>query len=333
MVMTGVGQLQWSSRAGNKSVVKVPNLKADIAGVALARICSIALPVYAALKVSGFLVALGSLLAAASGLPTVVKGRAAGSAAHEKLVHKKVTVALILTFLVLSFFGLIDSESKSIFGYLSLLLSVFVIPPPFAGVDRSDSSRGSGFGVSASPQSGSSVIRNMGSLSVVSPDDGMLTLILGLVLGLLSFVLSGISSLSALDAMYLLSTAGSYATSLLFSNSTNLRSPHKWGLAAGVAAAGFLSSPPVAGDKWAIYVSRCTLAVMSFFAARFDDRQLRLERHPHHHHGHSAAHASRVTKVLLRYSEPYPLLYSILKEKDSRRIFYFMTYACRPLCI
>lgn len=314
-------------------MVKVPNLRADVAGVALARICSIALPIYAALKVSGFLVALGSLLAAASGLPALVKGRAAGSAAHEKLVHKKVTVALILIFLVLSFFGLIDSqESKSTFGYLSLLLSVFVIPPPFAGVDRSDSSRGSGFGVSASSQSDTSVIRNMGSLSVVSPDDGMLTLVLGLVLGLLSFVLFGISSLSALDAMYLLATAGSYATSLLFSNPANLRSPHKWGFATGIAAAAFLASPPVAGDNWTVYASRCTLAVVSFFAARFDDRQLRLERHSHHH-GHSAARASRVTKVLFRYSEPYPLLYSILKEKDSRRIFYFMRYACTPLCI
>ncbi|GIC87591.1 metal cation transporter MSC2 [Aspergillus udagawae] len=328
MVMTGVGQLQWSSRAGDKSVVKVPNLRADIAGVALARICSIALPIYAALEVSGFLVALGSLLAAASGLPALAKGRAAGSDAREKLVHKKVTVALILIILVLSFFGLTGSQqSQSISGYLSLLLSLFVIAPPFADVGRSNSSRETGFGVSASSQSDTSVVRNFRSLSVVSADDGMLTLILGLVVGLVGFVLFGIPSLSALDAMYLLATAGSYATSLLFSNPPNLRSPHKWGLATGIAAAGFLSSPPVAADNWVVYASRCTLAAVSFFAARFEDRRLRLERHSHqhHHHGHSAAGASRVTKVLLRYSEPYPLLYSILKERDSRRIFYFMS--------
>ncbi|PKX94908.1 metal cation transporter MSC2 [Aspergillus novofumigatus IBT 16806] len=327
MVMTGVGQLQWSSRAGNKSVAKVPNLKADIAGVALARICSIALPIYAALEVSGFLVALGLLLAAASGLPTLVKGRAAGSNAREKLVHKKFTVALILIILVLSFFGLIGSqESKSMSGYLSLILSVFVIPPQFADVGQS-SSRGAGFGVSASSKSDTSVNLNSGPLSVVSPDDGMLTLILGLVVGIVGFVLFGIPSLSALDALYLLATAGSYATSLLFSNPPNLRSPHKWGFATGIAAAGLLSPPPVAADNWVVYASRCTLAAVSFFAARFDDRRLRLERHSHHHHnhGHSATPASRVTKVLLRYSEPYPLLYSILKERDSRRIFYFMT--------
>jgi zinc transporter 5/7 len=317
-------------------VVKVPNLRADIAGVALARICSIALPIYAALEVNGFLVALGLLLAAASGLPALAKGRAAGNDAREKLGHKKFTVALILTILVLSFFGWIGSHgSKSYFGYLSLLLSVFVIPPQFADVGKSDSSRGPGFGVSASSKLDSSVYWNSGSLSVVSPDDGMLTLILGLVAGLAGFVLFGIPSLSALDAMYLLATAGSYATSLLFSNPPTLRSPHKWGLATGNAAAGFLSSPPVAADNWVVYALRCTLAAVSFFAARFDDRRLRLERHSHHHHhhGHSAAPASRVSKVLLCYSEPYPLLYSILKERDSRRIFYFMTYACPLLCI
>ncbi|GAQ02771.1 zinc transporter 5 [Aspergillus lentulus] len=328
MVMTGVGQLQWTSRAGNKSVVKAPNLRADIAGVALARICSIALPIYAALEVSGFLVALGLLLAAASGFPALAKGRAAGSDAREKLGHKKFTVALILTILVLSFSGWIGShESKSYFGHLSLLLSVFVIPPQFADVGQSDPSRGPGFGVSASTKLDTSVNRKSGSLSIVSPDDGMLTLILGLVVGLVGFVLFGIPSLSALDAMYLLATAGSYATSLLFSNPPNLRSPHKWGLATGIAAAGILSSPPVAADNWVVYASRCTLAAVSFFAARFDDRRLRLERHSHnhHHHGHLAAPASRVTKVLLRYSERYPLLYSILKERDSRRIFYFMT--------
>ncbi|KAH1341887.1 hypothetical protein KXV68_007553 [Aspergillus fumigatus] len=328
MVMTGVGQLQWSSKAGNKSAVKVPNLRADFAGVALARIFSIALPIYAALEVSGFLVSLGVLLAAASGLPALAKGRAAGSDTREKLAHKRFTVALILTILVLSFFGWVGSyDSRSYFGHLALLLSIFVMPPPFADVGQS-SSRGTGFGVSASSKSDALARRISGSLSVVSPDDGILTLVLGLVVGLIGFVLFGIPSLSALDAMYLLVAAGSYATSLLFSSPPHLRSLHKWGLATGIVAAGLLSSPPIAADNRVVYASRCTLAVMSFFASRFDDRQLRLERHSHHnqhHDGHSVAPASRMTKVLLRYSEPYPLLYSILKERDSRRIFYFMT--------
>lgn len=330
MVMTGVGQLQWSSKAGNKSAVKVPNLRADFAGVALARIFSIALPIYAALEVSGFLVSLGVLLAAASGLPALAKGRAAGSDTREKLAHKRFTVALILTILVLSFFGWVGSyDSRSYFGHLALLLSIFVMPPPFADVGQS-SSRGTGFGVSASSKSDALARRISGSLSVVSPDDGILTLVLGLVVGLIGFVLFGIPSLSALDAMYLLVAAGSYATFLLFSSPPHLRSLHKWGLATGIVAAGLLSSPPIAADNRVVYASRCTLAVMSFFASRFDDRRLRLERHSHHnqhHDGHSVAPASRMTKVLLRYSEPYPLLYSILKERDSRRIFYFMTYA------
>jgi zinc transporter 5/7 len=54
--------------------------------------------------------------------------------------------------------------------------------------------------------------------------------------------------------------------------------------------------------------------------------------HVHHDrasHGHSHSKTekrSRFTSTLLPYTERWTLLYSILKEKDSRRIFYFMTY-------
>ncbi|GKT93116.1 cation efflux protein/zinc transporter [Colletotrichum tofieldiae] len=57
----------------------------------------------------------------------------------------------------------------------------------------------------------------------------------------------------------------------------------------------------------------------------------------HEHHGHSHAHAhshshghdhakpSFFTRVLLKYTPAVPVLHTILVEKDSRRIFYFMT--------
>jgi len=49
--------------------------------------------------------------------------------------------------------------------------------------------------------------------------------------------------------------------------------------------------------------------------------------HDHASHGHSRSSAekrSRFTRTLLQYTERWTLLHSVLKEKDSRRIFYFM---------
>jgi solute carrier family 30 (zinc transporter), member 5/7 len=46
---------------------------------------------------------------------------------------------------------------------------------------------------------------------------------------------------------------------------------------------------------------------------------------PSHGHSHNKIEArSRLTRMVLPYTESWPLLHSIMKEKDSRRIFYFM---------
>jgi zinc transporter 5/7 len=53
--------------------------------------------------------------------------------------------------------------------------------------------------------------------------------------------------------------------------------------------------------------------------------------HSHsHNHDHSHAHTtgdwSRATGLLLPYTSRWPLLHTIMTERDSRRIFYFMMY-------
>jgi zinc transporter 5/7 len=49
--------------------------------------------------------------------------------------------------------------------------------------------------------------------------------------------------------------------------------------------------------------------------------------HDHDHHGHDhTAERSRFTGLLLPYTSRWPLLHAIMTEKDSRRIFYFMSY-------
>ncbi|EAW07023.1 metal cation transporter MSC2 [Aspergillus clavatus NRRL 1] len=329
MIMLGVGQIiQWTQQGGTHSAAKVPKLSTDVGVAALKRMCAIALPIYASLNVSGYLVAFGLLSAAAAGVPTFVQDRTAGSNAQGRFSEKRGTVALLGVVTLLGFLGLNTSLASSpLFGYISLLLSIFVIRPPFEGTSQPKAAYPVGLGISASGQAGTSVPQDLpsGGLSA-SPNDGVLTLIVGLLFELLIFVVSGGPSLSATDALYLLITAGTYAISLLFLSPSNLQSPHKSGLAIGTACAAFLCALPPRDDMYVVYASRCILAMISFFAARYDDRQLRLAHHSHqHHHAHSAADTSRATKLLLLYSEPYPLLYSILKESDSRRIFYFMT--------
>ncbi|KAK4033822.1 cation efflux family-domain-containing protein [Parachaetomium inaequale] len=46
--------------------------------------------------------------------------------------------------------------------------------------------------------------------------------------------------------------------------------------------------------------------------------------HSHHHHDHSGPR-SRFTGLLLQYSPRWPLLHAVVSNKDSRRIFYFMS--------
>ncbi|KAK4125602.1 hypothetical protein N657DRAFT_591252 [Parathielavia appendiculata] len=46
--------------------------------------------------------------------------------------------------------------------------------------------------------------------------------------------------------------------------------------------------------------------------------------HQHHHHEHSAPR-SRITGFFLQYTPSWPLLHAVVVDKDSRRIFYFMS--------
>ena len=54
--------------------------------------------------------------------------------------------------------------------------------------------------------------------------------------------------------------------------------------------------------------------------------------HHSHDHGHSHSHSStplprsKFTSFVLPYTQRFPLLYTIMADKDSRRIFYFMRY-------
>lgn len=291
----------------------------------LIHICSIALPIYATLQVGGFLVAFSLAVSVGSGLPTVIRDHAAPTNDKGRQSFKKLSAALVPTVLVLSFFGMNTLwNGAPLLGYTALLTSAFIIRPPFPSAPKTAPEKGSGLGISIpGPLNGST--QNLSRAAQPSLDPAMATLS-GLVLGFLTLLSTRTFSFGASDIVYSSAAVASMATSITYLDLTHVYSPSKVGVAIATGGAALLCSPPAQDDIYIVYIIRALLATASFFAARFDDKRSSSDDHAHHHHHHSAAESSPATKIILRYSEPFPLLYSILKERDSRRIFYFMTY-------
>lgn len=310
------------------SLAALPKLSGGIVSGAFIRACSIGLPVYAGLGVGGFLVAFALSLAFASGIPTV-----ASNSGQERFGQKKVSIGLLAIVVLFSLFGSGSSlDEQPFMGYVALLVAVFVIRPPFAADLPGSTSE-------ITPDPLSPRKSSEAGLSSDTPsDNALVNLLSGVLLALATVIVSGIPSPGGVDLIYFGLTTGAFAVSFLCSLSSGIRSPQKLGHAVGAGAASLFCSPSFQSDLFTVYVSRCVIAAVSVLAARFDDRHLRLEAHSHNHthhnhpaHSHSHKEPSRVTKMILNFCEPYPLLYSILKESDSRRIFYFMTYVILSL--
>ncbi|KAL4911755.1 cation efflux family-domain-containing protein [Aspergillus aurantiobrunneus] len=321
----GFALVRLSQRVGCESAMRIPRLDSTTGTSAFSQICSIALPIYATLKVGGFHVAFSLAIAIGSGLPTLIRDRTSASNEKGRQSFKKLTTALILTVIVLSFFGMNALwDSSAFLGYTALLASVFLIRPPFPAASNSSHGSGSGLGISIPGRP------NGLAQTLPEPDnssrDPMIAALSGLVLGFLTLLVTRGFSFGASDNMYLLAVAGSLAACLMYLDTSNIYSPRKIGVAVATGSAALFCSPPTRDDIYIVYILRILIATASFFAASFDDKRSGSDENAHnHHHAHSTSDSSQATKLILRYSEPYPLLYSILKERDSRRIFYFMS--------
>lgn len=310
MVLIGCAQTVFL-HGGDPSTFAWPKLNAQSASMVFLQLYAIGLPVYAAFKVGGFLVAFVLLLALASGMPTIVQKPSPSKASQARLGEKKLTMTLIATAIGLGFLGInTPSDRRPFLGYVALFISVFILRPPFFGLGQ-PGAVSVGLGLTST------------EMPSVGPGDGVLSVISGIFLTFMTLIFSKDFSFTALDFIYLLIVAGLFTAPLLCLRPTSIRSPRKFGLAIGAAAAALLCAPPSRDGVVIAYVGRSILAGISFVTARVDDRHLRLTANSHHH-VHSDA--SRMTKLIIHYSEPYPLLYSILQESDSRRIFYFMRY-------
>lgn len=325
LTLFGCGQILRTNhqKAGSSmlSSVNLPKLDVKSVQASLSQIVSVALPIFAALKVGGFLVAFALLLATASGVPAVING---ASRTQEKYSRKTLSISLLVVVIISSFLGLNHSWDVSpAIGYAALLGSVFVAPPPFPFLRHNGPIPEPGLVAAQSKASRPS------HSSIVVTTDAPLAIITGSSLALLTILFNRGLVFGVSELIYLLIPTGIFATSLMISLPPSLRSPKKTGLAICAGAAAFLCSPHAQDDLLMIYATRGILATASFFASRRDDIHLHLDTHAHNHthshsHSHTTSESSRVSKWLLHKSEPYPLLHSILKEKDSRSIFYFM---------
>ncbi|KAL2869679.1 metal cation transporter MSC2 [Aspergillus lucknowensis] len=318
----GGAVLRQSQQTGSESVIRMPKLDLATACIMLSQICAIGLPIYATLKVGGFLVAFAVSLAVGSGLPTMIRGHNPVGNPRVNLSHKYWTVGLLLVVIGLSFLGLNASwNSDPLFGYVALLASVFLIHPPFATTSHSSPAPGHELGNYTPVRFDNS---SKALLNSDSPTrNPIIPVVSGLVLALYTFLIRRGISVGALDVVYLLIAAGSVAACLTFLELPDIRSQQKIGVAVATGSAALFCAPPAHDNVYVVYVIRFLLSAVSFFAAKFDDR--RGEHSSEHHHHYLTTESSQATKLILYYSEPYPLIYSILKERDSRRIFYFMS--------
>ncbi|KAL2133380.1 hypothetical protein VTI74DRAFT_2468 [Chaetomium olivicolor] len=97
-----------------------------------------------------------------------------------------------------------------------------------------------------------------------------------------------------------------------------------------------INVPPLGGNtQWKIESTPGGKSLISPTSAGFDAAgvydaptasPVRPHSHSHHHHDHDRlAERSRFTSLLLPYSSRWPLLHAVLTDRDSRRIFYFMS--------
>lgn len=319
LLIFGGGQIL-RSRSSNHSI-KFPAPNAKSAQALVSQIISVGMPMFAALKIGGFLVAFTLLLATASGVPTAFER---DPRKKERYTRKMLSVALLAVAVISSVVILNKPwDSSPIMGYIALLGSIFVVPPPFPSLRSNGPIPEPGLVVPQAKSSGHD------HSAVVVTADAPLALISGASLALLTIIFNRGLAFDTSDLVYIGIPTGLFAVSLMTSQPESLRSPAKSGLAAFAGTAALLCAPHSQDDLLVVYSTRVMFAMAAFFASRRDDSHLHVDAHAHNHsHGHSHSHATSeatgISKWLLQKSESYPLLHSILKEKDSRSIFYFM---------
>lgn len=317
------------------------------------RILGVGLPFFAATQLGGERVAM-VILAAISGNLETVNGQSGDFTSLEGwkrfLTRQKWMLAAFLLQWASDFAGLTSAigPMTTISGYLALGLSAFFLPPPYPTSKPRASSVTSPISKSANKTSAIATPWEMpASVPTISPRlikqspmictsrDTNLTIAAGVVTTVTSSLVFLTSSTSPvlsfinLSWMFLVIVTAMIALTRVDPDS--LRTGRHLGLAVGliisVVVQEIIHSP-------AFFSFACQGVLAGFFwqASLLDTQTPSLHyshkghhhhHDPHHPHHHHETH-SMFTRMLLRNTQKWPLLNSILADKDSRRIFYFM---------
>lgn len=296
---------------------------------ALLRVLSLTLPIYAGMVIGGTMVALALSLTYAAGIPTIFQVEWNGGKLREKLGNKKASLFVLSLFIVLNVLGYdFPVDTQPFRGYIALIVSIFVLRPPFATprdsiptLQKSDITSAfqlvDGFMALVGQQASA-----LSSIPLIaSPEDIQLTLASGGVVGLFCVLVApfraGKIPFGTYDLIKTIFIALAFAFSMTFSSPAGLRSRQKIGFLATALVLVLTSAVPHEESSRIAHIAWSILAALCYLAAAFDDPKPG-EVTP------AKTELSAMTKFLLKHGESWPILHSILSKEDSRKIFYFM---------
>ena len=331
-----------------QSLVSIP--ATQILWRLLGRILCVGLPFYATLHLGGTRVVTILLLTLASNI--MVSGEEANELSTWKewkrlTMWRKWSMTSLLIQMASDSLGFtsISSLTTIMMGYASLATVVFALPPPFMSPKARRSMLNASGTASARKDLHESSSKEAGPLPglarsplVSTPEDTNLTIFAALLAAIpcLIFHYNTTSRAGAsLDygLLWSLMTGILAAFTFSFADTKALRNGR--GLTSMLAAfVSIVLLSIVHHEKTPDLFLQGLLGGASFAAFIFDDKAAssktaHVSHHDHHTH-HEVARpgdidgASRFTNYLLHRVHTSPLLYTILAEKDSRRIFYFM---------
>lgn len=319
----------------------------------LGRIVSVALPFYATVNLGGDRVASIMLVALVADIIRVedeitelktIKGWT------RLLMHRRWTLASILLQMFYDLAGVSNYSAawKFCMGYLALAASILFLPPPFPVLKSRNSTTSSSISTSSSSISrvletqwdAQTMAKAVPDLpSMISPlvstsQDINLTLAAGAIMGAFTCIMFFLSrtngvALSLADLGFGFLSAGATALSFVTVQPHSVRQNSGLGILMGSILSLVLMTF-VRGDKWTSISFQAMFVGFSFMATMLDTHLLvsTSTRSERHHHTTlpitPREEPSRFSNLLIRKFQHWSLLHSILVEKDSRRIFYFM---------
>ena len=325
-----------------------------------ARYLTVGLPLYATAKLGGARVALVMLVALATNTLSVEEETTdlTWTTGWSKLLKQsRGTLVSILLQLISDLTGLTNSSAaiEIVLGYITLGLAVFVLPPCFLSsrprvsivTSTAPASESKTSAVLATPWETPPELEEKSSKAptispmICSQEDINLTLYSGIALELFSaiiFVFFGPSPATWSEYQLAWSLLSTFATALALTtvDPRSLRGNKRFGLILGSLLSSFVLII-LCSEAWSSFVYQSVLIGFSFASTKLDTHTaFSVSSHPNHHQHHNHHHQSAMLTIpehaqMSRFSEfvvqripHWPLLHSILAEKDSRRIFYFM---------